>query len=37
VTLSKDGRMLIKQVKDENEARLVAGKVWEIILKHRVS
>jgi len=34
-TLSKDGRMLIKRVKDENEARLVACKVWKTILKAR--
>ena len=33
VTLSKDGRMLVKQVEDENEAKLVACKVWQTILK----
>jgi len=33
VTLSRDGRMLIKRVKDEDEARLVACKAWQIILR----
>jgi len=33
VTLSKDGRMLIKQVRDANEATLVACRVWQTILR----
>jgi len=33
VTLSRDGKMLIKWVRDENEARLVACRVWQTIAK----
>jgi len=33
VTLSRDGRMLIKRVKNENEAKLVARGVWQTVLK----
>jgi len=33
VTMSRDGRMLIKRVRDEKEAKLVACRVWQIVLK----
>jgi len=33
VTLSRDGRMLIKRVRDEDEAELVARRVWKTVLK----
>jgi len=35
VTLSKDGRMLIKRVTDENRAKLIACRVWQTILEAR--
>jgi len=33
ITLSKDGRMVIKRVKDEKEAKSVACRVWRTILR----
>jgi len=33
VTLSRDGRMLIKRVRDESEAASVARGVWQTVLK----